>query len=130
MTEENRKKYEQLKATGTFTEDELARLRAGFEKAPRKFDYAKSELHMRTVVLCQQIEYATGAFIVDYEAEGTADNNAYIILDNAFRDKDGVATLSGKIKQRFDKAIKNADEIRISRFGMVLIFKDVIKEGE
>ena len=79
MTKEQKEQYEKIVATGRFTEEQLARLRAGFEKAPRQYDIQKSELHMEQVACCQQLEKIDPNIIVEWSAEDE-DGDAYIYV--------------------------------------------------
>ena len=142
MTEENRIKYERLAATGKFTEDELARLRAGFEKPPRKYDHKKSDLHMETVGIVQKIEDKIND---SYDGVITAesswipegrddDGNAYIYLNITRSEFLPVLTLDKKLKAKLEKAFKAADKVELNwqenKLYIKLVFEDIIKEGD
>lgn len=142
MREEQRKKYEALKATGAFSEEELERLRIGFEKPPRIYDKKKSDLHMTTVGIVQKIEdeirriyFDSGVCMTSsWQPEGKDDDgNAYIFIDIT---RDGflpVLSFSGKLKSKLEKALKNADEVEMNweknTVYIKLIFRDIITEG-
>lgn len=142
MTEEQKKKYEKLKATGTFTEEELARLRAGFEKPPRKLNQKKSYLHMDTVGIVQKIEDKVNelyngviTMTTAWQGEGKDDDpNAYIFMDITRTEFLPVLSFNGKLKTMYEKALKNADEVEMNwednTIYIKLIFRDVIIENK
>lgn len=127
MRKEQQEKYDKLVATGAFSEIELAKLRAGFEKPPRKYDHKKSAAHMDAVMTCKQIEKIAGdGFSFEWQPEDTlGDYNAYIYIESG--------KLSGKAKDLFEKLLKAADEVRFynnSDMSIGLVYKNLIEEGE
>lgn len=110
MTKEQEEMYEKIKATGKLSEEQLAKLRAGFEKAPRKIDAKKSQLHMDMVYLCQTIVERDNETTIsmDWKPEDKY-GNAYIYL--LFRNS---SALAGKSKADLAKAINKADTITVT----------------
>lgn len=104
MTNEQKELYDRIVATGRYNEEQLAKLRAGFEKPARKIDTKKSQLHLDMVGLCQSIEKSNpDEFQVDWSPEDE-EGNAYIyIIAGEY------AMLSGKEKTRLQTAIHAAD---------------------
>ena len=137
MRKDLQKKYDALAATGTFTEDELARLRAGFEKPPRKINVAKSMKHMETVEILQMLERKSAIYSVEWTPEGVGDDpNAYIEI-TLFRHyvtsgKNRIA-FEGEPKADLDRACRNADEVYFeldkNSLKVTLCFRDIIQEG-
>lgn len=142
MTDENRKMFEKLKATGVFSEEELERLRAGFEKPPRKYDKKKSDLHMTTVGLVENIEDKVNevycgriTMTTSWQPEDHyGDGNAYIFIDVTRNEDAPALSVAGNIKKMMTKALKNADKVDVNweknTIYIKLTFTDVIKEGD
>ena len=110
MTDEQKELYERIKATGRLNEEQLERLKKGFEKKPRKYDLKKSQLHTDMVALCQKIENrATNTAVgVDWQPENEdGDAYIYIMVEN-------FGSLGGKDKSDLTKAINNADVVTFS----------------
>lgn len=127
MRKEQKEKYDMLVATGAFSEIELAKLRAGFEKPPRNYDHKKSQAHMDAVMTCKQIGKIAGdSFSFEWQPEDTfGDYNAYIYIESG--------KLFGKAKNLFEKLLKTADEVRFysnSDMSVGLVYKNLIEEGE
>lgn len=85
MTKEQEEMYEKIKATGRLNEEQLARLRAGFEKKPRDIDIKKSQLHFDKAMKCMKLEKLDPAIEVQWSPEDD-DGDAYIfvIVPNAY----------------------------------------------
>lgn len=129
MTKEQKELYDKIVATGRYNEEQLARLRAGFEKPPRQIDIKKSELHFEMVGVCQMIEQYCDQVQVDWKPEDE-DGNAYIYIV-----AEDFAVIAGKAKSNLEKAMKAADTVTLSRIdgddgfeGVVLTlgFMDII----
>lgn len=79
MTKEQEKMYEKIKATGRYTEEQLARVRAGLEKEPRKIDIKKSQLHYDKAMDCLRLEKIDPTIEVNWSPEDD-DGDAYIFI--------------------------------------------------
>ena len=69
MTNDQKEKYDKIKATGKFTEEQLSRIKAGMEKCPRQYDIKKSKAHMDSVFNCLQLEKIDPAIVVGWDPE-------------------------------------------------------------
>ena len=79
MVKEQKEKFDAIVATGRLNAEQLARLRAGFEKAPRKIDIKKLRLHMNKVMNCLRLEKLDPNIEVDWSPEDD-DGDAYIFI--------------------------------------------------
>ena len=69
MTNEQKELYDKIVATGRLNEEQLARLRAGFEKKPREIDIKKSKLHYDKAMECLKLEKIDPTIQVDWPPE-------------------------------------------------------------
>ena len=85
MTKEQKEKYDKIKATGKFTEEQLSRIKAGMEKGHRQYDIKKSKAHMDSVFNCLQLEKIDPAIVVGWDPEDeSGDAYIYILLPNGY----------------------------------------------
>lgn len=118
MTKEQKVKFDAIVATGRLNEEQIEKLRAGFERKPQKIDIKKSKLHFDKAMRCMQLEKIDPEIIVDWIPEDD-DGDAYIQI--AVPDSYAVA---GKAKSIILDALSSADSfscVRISNAEKILI---------
>lgn len=69
MTDKQKELYDKIVATGRYTEEQLAKIRAGFEEKPRKINIKKSKLHFDKAMSCLQLEKIDPTITVDWPPE-------------------------------------------------------------
>ena len=105
MTKEQQEQYDKIVATGRLNEEQLARLRAGFEKKPRKIDTKKSQLHFDQAMECLKLEKIDPTILVDWPPEDEdGDAYIYIVVPKNF-------VFGGKAKSILVSAMKAADMV-------------------
>ena len=110
MTKEQQEQYEKIVATGRYTEEQLAKIRAGFEKKPRKIDIKKSQLHFDKAMECLKLEKIDPAIVVDWPPEDE-DGDAYIhiVVPKGF-------VFGGSAKSILVSAMKAADNVSYTEY--------------
>ena len=110
MTKEQQEQYDKIAATGRLSEEQLARLRAGFEKAPRKIDIKKSQLHLNKAMECLQLEKIDPSILVDWPPEDEdGDAYIYIVVPKNY-------VFAGKAKSILVSAMKAADTVSYTEY--------------
>lgn len=111
MTKEQQEEYNKIVATGRLNEEQLARLRAGYEKAPQEIDIEKSKLHFDKAMECIRLEKIDPSINIHWTAEND-DGDAYIfvIIPNNY-------VFSGKAKSVFLDAASAADTVSYTYVG-------------
>ena len=105
MTKEQQEQYDKIAATGRLSEEQLARLRAGFEKKPRKIDVKKAQLHFDKAMDCLRLEEIDPTVFVDWKPEDDeGDAYIYIVVPKGF-------VFGGSAKSILVSAAKAADTV-------------------
>lgn len=117
MTNKQKELYDKIVATGRYTEEQLAKIRAGFEKKPRKINIKKSELHFDKAMSCLQLEKIDPTITVDWPPENEyGDAFIHIVVPNGH-------IFSASAKSILLDAMKAADSVAhvYTDLGMVVI---------
>ena len=69
MTKEQKEKFDAIVATGRLNEEQIEKLKAGFEKKPQKIDIKKSKLHFDKAMNCLKLEKIDPTIKVDWPPE-------------------------------------------------------------
>lgn len=105
MTKEQKELYDKIVATGRLNEEQLTRLRAGFEKLPPEIDIEKSKLHFDKAMDCLQLEKIDSNIQVTWRPEDDdGDAYIYILVPNAY-------SFSGSAKKIFLDTASVADTV-------------------
>ena len=130
--EEQKRKLEELIATGTLTPEEIEKLREGIEKPPQVYDSKKIDAHVNAVRLCKMLTKYCPFVETDWELNDNSyvDGNGYIFLcfpaDTEFY---------GEAKKCMSRIEKSADSTEYGKTmdGKILVkytFKDIVKPGK
>lgn len=117
MTNENMNKYEELAATGLFSEEELAKLKVGFENPTRKIDRKKIERCFdcsgTLEDLMMDVKDRTGNFCLNFDIKDDEeqDGTTHRILALEIS---AMTTLNSRENALLAKAIKMADTTTFS----------------
>ena len=136
MTKEQEKIYNKIVMSGNFDEEGLKRIRANFEKKPRKHDIAKGMKFLDAMDMVVRLEDEVkqtpfaDSISVDWYAAGEISNNASVMIN-----VETTVVLYGKAKEYFKKMLMLADNLTITPVsgGKVCVsfdFMDVISEQD
>lgn len=117
MTKEQKEKFDAIVATGRLTEEQIEKLRAGFEKKPQKINLKKSKLHFDKSMKCLQLEKLDPTITVDWPPENEyGDAFIHIVVPNGH-------IFSASAKSILLDAMKAADSVAhvYTDSGMVVI---------